>query len=473
MSLKMNLKKVGLFSIGPAAAALLSFISLPILTWIFSPDVIGKFEILRLVCSFSVLVFSFGLDQAYVREYHESTDKIKLLKVALLPPTLIMLSCASVLYAYKDFFIYALYESSNANLFAITIIAVFVSVFSRFLSLVFRMGENGLLYSISMALPRLLTLVGLLIFLYSEKSWSFEDLSWLHVISLLLVLIWMVATFRSELFTNWKGTLDKKLIKSMTSYGFPLMLSSFAYWGLTAMDRVFLNTYSTLEEVGIYSVAARFAAGAAIFQQVFSTVWAPTIYKWASEDSPNLNKIDDIVDKVLAVVIVLFCLGGLLSWVLGYILPKVYYDVQFIFVPCLAFPLFYTLSEVTVIGVGITKKTHFALGASILALCVNLVLNWWLVPILGARGAAISTAIAFYVFFIARTESSVFVWISFKRKRMYLFTGFVLILLVGQSLLGKENLSAALFLWFLLLVVSVIWNRNSLSSLFSAKGLKY
>lgn len=337
----MNLKNIGFFSIGPAAAALLSFISLPILTWIFSPEDIGKFEILRLVCSFSVLVFSLGLDQAYVREYHETPSKSRLLKVAILPPTLIMLSCAIVLYAFKDYFTYALYESNNINLFVITIIAVFVSVFTRFLSLVFRMGENGLLYSISMALPRLLTLVGLLFFLYSEKSWSFEDLSWLHVISLLLVLMWMVVAFRSELFSNWKGTLDKELIKSMTSYGLPLMLSSFAYWGLTAMDRVFLNTYSTLEEVGIYSVAARFAAGAAIFQQVFSTVWAPIIYKWASEDSPNLDKIDDIIEEVLAVVIVLFCMGGLLSWVLGYILPKEYYDAQFIFVPCLAFPLFY------------------------------------------------------------------------------------------------------------------------------------
>lgn len=458
----MNLKKIGFFSIGPAAAALLSFISLPILTWIFSPEDIGKFEILRLVCSFSVLVFSLGLDQAYVRQYHETPSKSQLLKVAILPPTLIMVSCAIVLYAFKDYFTHALYESNNINLFIITIIAVFVSVFTRFLSLVFRMGENGLLYSISMALPRLLTLVGLLIFLYSEKSWSFEDLSWLHVISLLLVLMWMIVAFRSELFSNWKGTLDKELIKSMTSYGLPLMLSSFAYWGLTAMDRVFLNTYSTLEEVGVYSVAARFAAGAAIFQQVFSTVWAPTIYKWVSEDSANLHKVDDIIDKVLAVIIILFCLGGLLSWVLGYALPNEYYDVQFIFVSCLAFPLFYALSEVTVIGVGITKKTNFALGSSILALCVNLVMNWWLVPVLGAKGAAVSTATAFYVFFIARTESSIFLWKAFRRKKIYISTSLLLCLSSVHGLLGPSYLYLILVSWIILLVGTWYYFRSDL-----------
>ena len=94
----------------------------------------------------------------------------------------------------------------------------------------------------------------------------------------------------------------------------PLILGGLAFLGLTATDKVLLKELSDFEQLGLYSVAVSFAAAATIFQRIFSTIWAPTIYKWAAANE-GLDKIYKVIRYILLVVIVLFCLAGLFYWV--------------------------------------------------------------------------------------------------------------------------------------------------------------
>ena len=66
-------------------------------------------------------------------------------------------------------------------------------------------------------------------------------------------------------------------------YGLPLAFGNLAYWGLTSIDRFVLKNISGLDELGIYSMAVSFGAVALIFQSVFSTIWAPLVFKWVEE----------------------------------------------------------------------------------------------------------------------------------------------------------------------------------------------
>ena len=68
----MNLKTIGLFSLGPVIAAALGLIYIPIITWMFTQEDVGRIAMFQVAISFSVLLFSLGLDQSYVREYHET-----------------------------------------------------------------------------------------------------------------------------------------------------------------------------------------------------------------------------------------------------------------------------------------------------------------------------------------------------------------------------------------------------------------
>ena len=236
----------------------------------------------------------------------------------------------------------------------------------------------------------------------------------------------------------------------MLHFGLPLIVGGAAFWGLTSLDRVLLSRWSSYSELAVYSVSVSFAAAATIFQSVFSTVWAPTVYKWASKDEGH-DKVIMVNRYVLLFVTVIFCAAGLLSWIVPFLLPVEYAQVQWILVACLAYPLFYTLSETTVVGIGIARKSTYAMLACILALLVSLFCNYLLIPKYGASGAASSTAIAFWVFLVLRTEFTIRVWKPLPRVALYSFT---LLSIIGAVLgvLEQERLGVYICIyWFFLL----------------------
>lgn len=88
------------------------------------------------------------------------------------------------------------------------------------------------------------------------------------------------------------------------------------------------------------------------------------------------------------------------------LLGKKFYPALYI-MPMLVFiPIMYVLSETTVIGINFKKKTKYFLYISFIVLIINLVGNLILVPLFGARGAAISTGISYIIFFSLRTYFS-------------------------------------------------------------------
>jgi len=116
-------------------------------------------------------------------------------------------------------------------------------------------------------------------------------------------------------------------------------------------------------------------------------------------------------------------LAGLLSWVVTLFLPANYAAVQWIVVSCIGFPLLYTLSETTVVGIGISRRSSFSMLAAVIAFAVNLAGNWLLIPIYGAAGAAVSTCVSFWIFFVLRTEFSIYLWKPMPRALLYTYTG--------------------------------------------------
>ena len=147
-------------------------------------------------------------------------------------------------------------------------------------------------------------------------------------------------------------------------------------------------------------------------------MWAPLVYKWAAKGI-NENKVRQVIGYALAVVLALFGLAGVFSWIVDYILPEQYAQVPYLVVACMVYPLLYALSEATKVGIGIKRKTGYSMLAAVIAALVNVVGNYMLVPAYGAAGAAISTAVAFYVFFVLRTEFAIKVWIPLPRLLLY------------------------------------------------------
>lgn len=443
----MTPRKIAAFALGPIGGAALGFITLPIITWIFSQEDIGRLAMLNVVISFSTLLFSLGLDQAYVREFHESKNRPALLKTTLLPGLILLLSSLVILLSFNGLISDKLF-GLESDFLSFVVAAILLSTFiSRFLSLVLRMNEQGVAYSMSQLLPKMLLILIIYGYVLFDAEKNLTNLLVANLFALLSVCIIYGWNTRKEWLLGLKQSLDLKYLKYLLSFGTPLIFGGLAFWGLTATDKILLKELSSYEELGLYSVSVSFAAAATIFQSIFSTVWAPTVYKWAATGE-GLEKIYKVNRYVLLAVVVLFCLAGLFSWTVTFILPNSYDSVRWILIPCLGFPLLYTLSETTVIGIGITRRSEFSMLAAIIAFLINLLGNFWLIPSLGAKGAAISTCVSFLVFFILRTEFSILVWKKIPRFSMYIYTGFLVFISCLNSIYGESYPGCFFMLWF-------------------------
>lgn len=457
----MTPKQIAAFAIGPIGGAVLGLVTLPVITWFFSQEDVGRMAMFQVTLSFGVLLFSLGLDQSYVREFHEAEHKPALLKRAMLPGLILLVITVLVLLSFGGALGGWLFDVLQWHLSVLVALGLLVSYISRFLSLVLRMNERGLAFSMSQLLPKLLLLVIIGGYVAVGANRNLTNLVLANTAAITFVCAIYGWNTRTEWLEGIRSKLDVVQLKSMLQFGLPLILGGLAFWGLTAIDKVFLRTLASFEELGVYSVSVSFAAAATILQSVFSTVWAPTVYKWASAGQ-GLENVHKVSRYILALVVLGFSLAGLLSWVVTLFLPANYAAVQWIVVSCIGYPLLYTLSETTVVGIGISKRSSFAMLAACIAFAVNLVGNWWLIPIYGAAGAAVSTCVSFWIFFVLRTEFSIYVWKTMPRVLLYAYTAMSVAGAVIFTLWGEALGVWMVGFWVLMLVSWVVFFRSEI-----------
>lgn len=442
----MNRRKVLGFAVGPVGTALLSLLSVPLIAWYFAPEDIGRLSMLQTAISFCVLSASLGLDQAYVREYHEADSHPALLKTCLWPGLLLLGALTIPLMLLSKQISSWLFDSPNSAYVWITYGCAFMAFLARFLSLILRMQERALAFSMSQLLPKFifLSVIGLIVVTQVEAQFVY----------LALALTWstvcVVGLYALNTRADWRAaviaTFDAPLFHQLMSYSVPLVFAGLAYWGLASTSVITLRVMSSLSELGTYSVSLSFAGIAVIVQSLFSVVWAPIVYRWIA-DGGDLARVDQIAGQMLAVICVAFSLTGTFSWLIGPLLPPQYFVVESLVLCTIAPALLYTLSEVTGIGVNIARRTSLFFWSILGAFFVNVVLSVLLIPRFGASGAVVSTAIAYLVLLVARTESSGHAWRQFPRTKLYLCTFSATGLAILTVILGPANGSLFNAIW--------------------------
>lgn len=448
----MKLRKIFNFAIGPVVGAILGVVTLPIITWFFSAQDVGRLALLQVVLNLGVSLFSLEMHQSYVREYNEVDNKASLFKMALLPG-ISFLSAATFLILIYPQSISELVFAIESHLISGLIVSAIWSMFLiNFFSHTLRMQERGLAFSSTQIAPKFLFLVLVIILL---KTSEMADLS-LLVISHALSVYFSLVVFMYLTYSVWNNffteKIDRKKIREMLSFSLPLVLGGISYWGLTTMDRFFIKTMSGFEELAVFSISVTLAGAVSVVSTVFSSMWHPLVYKWIKTEVDQ-KKLQSVIEGMTILVVSIWAFVGLFSWILPIFFPTNYKIVEYLIIACVALPLFYMLSETTVVGIGITRRTNFAMFASVAAFLTNALLNFMLVPKFGATGAAIASVISFFLFFIIRTEASARLWKPFPRLKIYLLLTLYVIstifVVVNQFIIAHH-----FFIWVFLLLLT-------------------
>lgn len=461
----MQLKSVIGFAIGPIGSALIGLITVPIVAWLFSPADVGRLNVFQVALSFALLFSVLGLDQAYVREFHEVEERPRLLLSCFLPGFLLLTTGVIGASFFSANIASALYGVTDGQLAWLTLFAFLVTYISRFLSLILRMQERGWAYSASQVLPKLLSLALILCVPVFGLKADFRTLQGIVIAGLSAVFVVYSWNTRSE----WRSALgqrvDPRELRKLLLFGLPLVLSGLAYWGLTATSTVALRHLSSLEELAIYSVTASFAGAAVIFQSIFATVWAPTVYKWVAQ-GVDMRKVDDVARHALVVVCLIIVTVGAFSWLVDFLLPQHYRSVRYLLACAVVPSLLYTLSEITTVGIGISRRTGWTVWITLVALLANLQLSWSLIPELGATGAVLANGASFFVFFVLRTEVSAALWRQFPRMKLYVMLAALLAVALAVAALGPQLPPMYPVLWIVVLLFVITMLRHEAKDLF-------
>lgn len=459
----MTPKQIAAFAVGPIGAAAISFITLPFIAWFFSAEDIGRLTMLQVSLGLSTALFSLQMHQAYVREYHEVENKGILFKEAIFPGFILLLLVIVVALALPLSISGLIFGVESKCIGTLFILALFFDFFINFQTHVVRMQERGWLYSLSQIIPKVsfILFIGIVVAIGMQNS--FENLMLMQFLSMSLLFVIIFVFTRRTYIEAFKSKVSWQSISRMLRFSLPLVAGGIAYWGLTALDRLMLRKYASFDELGVYSIALSIAGAAAIFSSIFSNIWHPMVYKWVKAEV-DPQRIINANSFILLLISLIWCGFGLFSWIFTYFLPVNYLAVKYLIVGCIAAPLLYMLSETTVVGIGITRRSAFAMLASILAFIVGLISNLTLTPAIGAKGAAISTMIAFTAFLIVRTESSCFLWFQLPRLKLYLIVLF-LIMASLTMILYEPKVLVSFLGWggLLMLLILIQWNTLILS----------
>jgi O-antigen/teichoic acid export membrane protein len=212
-------------------------------------------------------------------------------------------------------------------------------------------------------------------------------------------------------------------VKELVRFGAPLIPISIAALILSVADRYFLQYYSSLTEVGIYSVGYKLGSVLQLPIGAFQIAW-PTIM-FSVYKTPQAKSF-------YSRLLTYFCLSlGILSLFIAvfaqeaiHLIATPEYSKAWQIVPIV------TLSQIalgivyaTAVGINVKKRPEHIMVAWLIGVCIHLGLNYALIPAYGMIGAAISTMIGYITVAVGATIASLRLYqISYQYKRLIKLT---------------------------------------------------
>lgn len=431
-AMKTFLKKLGGFSLGPLLSALLGLILVPVITRFISPEEYGKAGMFTLAQGLCAMILYLGLDQAYAREFmKKDVSGNQLLSNVMLLPLLLSAVLAAGLVVFRRQVSLLLFSTADEGV-AICLMALMFPfmVIQHFGLMKVRLEEKGLqysLFSVMLKVWNLLLAVSLLVIF--EKS--FRSVVYAAAFAEIIngVLLYLVA-FRGVAFSP--KMVCRAQLSSLLRYALPLVPATLLSWMLTSMDKVMLRTLCSYTDLGLYTAAFKIVSVLGIVQTCFTTMWVPIAFRWYEEKKADGYFV--AVMKGIAGLMSLMCFGVLLfKDVLVLILGSEFGEAVQIFPFLMLYPILYTMSETTAMGIAFTRRTEFNIVVSLLSGGANLLLNLLLIPRWGGVGAAVATGVSYIVFFCARTVISRRLWIRFPVGQFAVYLVLILVNCVAHT----------------------------------------
>lgn len=228
------------------------------------------------------------------------------------------------------------------------------------------------------------------------------------------------------------------LLRRLLAFGVPLVPTSLAYWVFLTSDRLILGKLSTLEQLGLYSVANSLVGLATIIVTAFAQAWSPHSIRLYEEERESAPMIYGRVMTYLLAGFGLLAVGvtAFGSELLHVLTSSGYYGASAAIAPLAIGLVAMASTQVTAGGISLVKRTTYLAILAWLAAAANVVLNLVLDRPFGMMGAAWATAFAYVGLTLLYAVTSQRLWpVRYEIRRSGTLVGLIVAFILGAGFL--------------------------------------
>lgn len=190
---------------------------------------------------------------------------------------------------------------------------------------------------------------------------------------------------------------DRGILVQLLKISVPIMPSFIVYWIFNSSDRIMLTKFCSMEQTGIYSVAAKLGMISQLIYLAFSGGWQYFAFSTMKEENQvkNNSLVCEYLGTIAFSVTLVYCCFS--KFFVSVLFPKAYIEAATVSVYLFLAPLLLMLFQIAGNQFLVIKKTWPSMIILFCGAMANIAFNYLLIPILGAEGAGLGTVLGYVV----------------------------------------------------------------------------
>jgi len=400
MTLRPTIKQIGkstaVYGFGNMLVKLTAILLIPVYTRFLSTSEVGILALLEMVEMFLIALFPAAINNAVWRRLSkqgENGRKSIIISAYLGTVALNLAFFGLIAVNYHTPALFIGLEGSSETMFLLVILNIFLTFGGIFLLGLWQFDEKPIAY-VFLSVSQFLSVLILTIYLVIGKDFGLWGVLVARSIVYGIVFLYSGIVILSS---NWiKPSLA--MYKKLFRYGAPLILLMIVTPVLSFSDRFFLNLFVPLSEIGIYSIAYRFGLLINMILVIpLQRGWSPMMYRLGIKEKSHQYYRDVMFYYGVIGALIFLAISFFIEDIIMVIATPEYVSGIRV-VPIIAMAYYVNGFKLFFIaGAALKDKTPRLAGAAIIAIFINLILNYLMIRNYGVLGAAWATLISYLI----------------------------------------------------------------------------
>lgn len=419
-------KNILLFTISNFGSKIIAFLMVPLYTYVLTTSQYGEIDLISTTVQLIIPVLTVNIQDAVLRfalDKRHNPDDVLEVALRILFLGSIILGILLIGIYYSKFF------NLGINYFLFLYVSFVFGALNNILTMYLKANDEVRILAIFGITQTIITCLANILFLVVWKM-GVNGYFIANTIGIFINDVGLICFGKIDKFSL--KNRHKILLKAMVIYSAPLILNSIAWWINNASDRYILTFFCGAAANGIYAVAYKIPTILTTVQSIFYNAWSISAIK--EFDSQDKDGFLGNVYTLYSGMSILSCATILLMnrWLASILYSKEFFQAWMYTPALLVGTVFNGLALFNGCFYTVVKRTKEISVTTVLGAGVNIVLNFILIPYIGALGAAFATMIGYGITWLIRTirmRRIVTLQVNWKIQTI------CILLLIGQAIL--------------------------------------